>query len=136
METLNRRLMCQHRLKVLQNNFQLHPIAMLAKPGMSRPLIEKFEDEARTCSFATGLFTPDDSIIKSENHYRQARPNVIYEVGWFVGRLGKERVTLLLKDGTNIHSDLDGVSRIPFSENVEDKFLNIQKELKAAKLIS
>ena len=109
---------------------------MLAKPGMSRPLIEKFEDEARTCSFATGLFTPDDSIIKSENHYRQARPNVIYEVGWFVGRLGKERVTLLLKDGTNIHSDLDGVSRIPFSENVEDKFLNIQKELKAAKLIS
>jgi predicted nucleotide-binding protein len=119
----------------LQNNFHLNPIAMLSKPGMSRPLIEKFEEEAQTCSFAFGLFTPDDEIINSANHYKQARPNVIYEVRWFIGRLGKHRVALLLKQGTNIHSDLDGVSRIPFLDNVEDKFLDIQKELKTAKIV-
>ena len=121
--------------QLLQNHFNLNPIAMLSKPGMSRPLIEKFEDEAQSCSFAFGLFTPDDEIVDAANHYKQARPNVIYEVGWFIGRLGKHRVALLLKHGTNIHSDLDGVSRIPFSDNVEDKFLDIQKELKAAKII-
>jgi predicted nucleotide-binding protein len=113
----------------------LNPIAMLSKPGMSRPLIEKFEDEAQTCSFAFGLFTPDDEIVNAANHYKQARPNVIYEVGWFIGRLGKHRVALLLKEGTRHHSDLDGVSRISFSENIEEKFLDIQKELQAAKLI-
>ena len=122
--------------QLLQNHFSLNPIAMLSKPGMSRPLIEKFEDETQSCSFAFGLFTPDDEIINAPNRYKQARPNVIYEVGWFIGRLGKHRVTLLLKNGTNIHSDLDGVSRIPFSDNVEDKFLDIQKELKAAKIIA
>jgi predicted nucleotide-binding protein len=131
-DELNTRRLTQ----LLQNQFNLNPIAMLSKPGMSRPLIEKFEEEAQTCSFAFGLFTPDDEIVNPANRYRQARPNVIYEVGWFIGRLGKHRVVLLLKQGTNIHSDLDGVSRIPFSDNVEDKFLDIQKELKAAKIIA
>jgi predicted nucleotide-binding protein len=131
-DELNTRRLTQ----LLQNHFNLNPIAMLSKPGMSRPLIEKFEDEEQTCSFAFGLFTPDDEIINVANRYKQARPNVIYEVGWFIGRLGKHRVVLLLKQGTNIHSDLDGVSRIPFSDNVEDKFLDIQKELKAAKIIA
>ncbi len=131
-DELNTRRLTQ----LLQNQFYLNPIAMLSKPGMSRPLIEKFEEEAQTCSFAFGLFTPDDEITNSANRYKQARPNVIYEVGWFIGRLGKHRVALLLKQGTNIHSDLDGVSRIPFSDNVEDKFLDIQKELKAAKIIA
>jgi predicted nucleotide-binding protein len=131
-DELNTRRLTQ----LLQNQFYLNPIAMLSKPGMSRPLIEKFEEEAQTCSFAFGLFTPDDEIVNFANRYRQARPNVIYEVGWFIGRLGKHRVVLLLKQGTNIHSDLDGVSRIPFSDNVEDKFLDIQKELKAAKIIA
>jgi predicted nucleotide-binding protein len=130
-DELNTRRLTQ----LLQNHFNLNPIAMLSKPGMSRPLIEKFEDEAQTCSFAFGLFTPDDEIVKVSKQYKQARPNVIYEVGWFIGRLGKHRVTLLLQDGTDIHSDLDGVSRIHFSDNVEDKFLDIQKELKAAKII-
>jgi predicted nucleotide-binding protein len=104
-DELNTRRLTQ----LLQNHFHLNPIAMLSKPGMSRPLIEKFEEEAQNCSFAFGLFTPDDEIINAANRYKQARPNVIYEVGWFVGRLGKHRVTLLLKQGTNIHSDLDGV---------------------------
>lgn len=131
-DELNTRRLTQ----LLQGHFSLNPIAMLSKPGMSRPLIEKFEEEAQNCSFAFGLFTPDDEIVNASNRYMQARPNVIYEVGWFIGRLGKHRITLLLKHGTNIYSDLDGVSRIPFSDNVEDKFLDIQEELKAAKIIA
>ena len=130
-DELNTRRLSQ----LLQGHFGLNPIAMLAKPGMSRPLTEKFEDEAQTCSFAFALFTPDDEVVKSDGDYNQARPNVIYEVGWFIGRLGRERVTLILKTGTKIHSDLDGVSRIHFTENIEDRFLEIQKELKAAKIV-
>ena len=54
---------------------------------------------------------------------------------WPKPPIGKHRVVLLLKQGTNIHSDLDGVSRILFTDNIEDKFLDIQKELEAAKII-
>lgn len=86
-DELNTRRLTQ----LLQHDFKLNPIAMLSKPGMSRPLIEKFENEAQTCAFAFGLFTPDDEIVSVQNHYKQARPNVIYEVGWFIGRLGKQR---------------------------------------------
>jgi len=120
---------------LLQAEFRLSPILMRAKPGMTRPLVEKFEDHARTCSFAFALFTPDDQVQNPRAPYSQARPNVIYEAGWFVGRLGKERVTLLLRAGTEIHSDLHGVSQIRFDDNVEDKFLEIQRELQAAGMV-
>jgi len=130
-DELNTRRLSQ----LLQGHFGLNPIAMLAKPGMSRPLTEKFEEEAQTCTFAFALFTPDDQVVMADEAYKQARPNVIYEIGWFIGRLGRPRVVLILKSGTRIHSDLDGVSRIQFSENVEEQFIAIQKELKAASII-
>jgi predicted nucleotide-binding protein len=131
-DELNTRRLSQ----LLQDHFKLNPIAMLAKPGRSRPLSEKFEDEAQTCSFAFALFTPDDEVVNSAETCFQARPNVIYEVGWFIGRLGRPRACLILKSGTKIHSDLDGVSRIHFTENIEEKFIDIQNELRAAQLIS
>lgn len=120
---------------LLQNNFHVNPIVMCATPGMSRTLIKKYEDNASICTFAFALVTPDDEILSRTGNYHQARPNVIFELGWFVGRLGKHRVVILLKEGTQIHSDFDGVSRIQFRENVEDKFLDIQKELNACGLI-
>lgn len=125
-----------HRLTLLlQNQLHVDPVVIISKPGMSRPLIEKYEDNASLCSFAFAIVTPDDEISLPAGNYHQARPNVIFELGWFVGRLGKHRVTILLKEGTQIHSDIDGVSRIQFRDNVEEKFLQIQSELNACGLI-
>ena len=112
---------------------------MKRKPGMSRHLLTKFEDVAEKCSFAIALFTDDDFVVEEKNdqksEYKQARPNVINEAGWFIGRLGKERLLILLKHGTKIHTDYDGVSRIQFKESIEEKFLDIQEELNAAGLL-
>jgi hypothetical protein len=124
------------RLKeLLRDSFQLEPVVILARAGMSRPLIDKFEDDASICSFAFALVTPDDIVANHDEQYAQARSNVVFEIGWFVGRLGRQRIALLLKDGTSIHTDLHGVSRIQFRDNVEDKFVDIQRELKGAGLI-
>ena len=120
---------------LLQNHFGVNPILMRRTPGMSRALLTKFEDIASRCSFAFALMTPDDEILNGMSRYLQARPNVIFEVGWFVGRLGIPRVCLLLKEGTTVHSDIDGISRIHFHENVEEKVLEIQKELDASGLL-
>ena len=120
---------------MLKDHFSLDVIVMTAKPGKSQPIIEKFEENARDCTFAFALFTPDDLVDKSEGRYHQARPNVMFETGWFVGRLGKERVMILLKEGTKIHSDFDGVSRVQYKEDVNDVFLKIQTELRELGII-
>lgn len=125
-----------HRLTLLlQNQFHVDPLVIISKPGMGRPLIEKYEDCASLCSFAFAIVTPDDEIKSTEGNYSQARPNVIFELGWFVGRLGKHRAVILLKEGTQIHSDIHGVSRIQFRDNIEEKVLEIQRELNACGLI-
>ena len=122
--------------KLLREDFKLSPIVLLDKPGRSAPTIEKFEQHAKTCSYAIALFTRDDKIVKDGGlEYWQPRPNVIFETGWFVGRLGRGRVLILLEEGVKIHSDFDGVNRIQFQNNVEDKFRNIQSELEAARLL-
>lgn len=125
------------RLQVmLQDHFRLEPILMARNAGMSRALLEKFEDSASQCTLAFALMTPDDVISNFQYHdpYGQARPNVIFEAGWFVGRLGAHRVCLLLKNGTTVQSDIDGISRINFMDDIRDKAMEIQRELEAVNL--
>jgi CAP12/Pycsar effector protein, TIR domain len=123
--------------KLIREDFKLTPIVILDKPGRSAPTIDKFEHHAQTCSYAIALFTADDRVItKHGEEYWQPRPNVIFEIGWFVGRLGKERVLILLQEGVKTYSDFDGVNRIQFRDDVEDKFRAIRAELRASGLIS
>jgi hypothetical protein len=122
--------------QLISDDFKLAPIVLLDKPGRSAPTIDKFEQHAETCSYAISLFTSDDKVVtKTGAEYWQPRPNVIFETGWFVGRLGKERVLILLQEGVKIYSDFDGVNRIQFQSDVQDKFRGIQAELEAARLI-
>jgi predicted nucleotide-binding protein len=92
--------------QLLRDQFDLKPVIILACAGMSRYLSDKFEQNAQIYTFAFALFTPDDEVTDSGHIYNQARPNVFYETGWFIGRLGRQRVILLLKDCAKIHSDL------------------------------
>jgi hypothetical protein len=123
--------------RLINDEFHLEPVVLLDKPGKSAPTIDKFEDHAQSCSYAIALFTADDKVVtKRGEEYWQPRPNVIFETGWFVGRLGKERVLILLQDGVRIYSDFDGVNRVQFQENVDDKFRAIRGELNAAGLVN
>lgn len=125
-----------YRLKdLVRERYSLEPIVLANEPGQGRSIIEKFEDEAQRASFAFVLLTPDDLITKPDGTYSQARPNVIFELGWFYGRLTRKRVCILFKKGTKLHSDLDGISRIEFTENVGEKVAEIEKELVAGGLL-
>jgi len=121
---------------LLKERYRLDCIIMAKQPGKGRTLIEKFEQEANEAGFAFALMTPDDLVkVEGKNKYAQARPNVIFELGWFYGKLGRDRVCILFKEGTEIHSDLKGISQIRFKESVEEKVLEIEEELRAAGLI-
>ena len=131
-DELNQLKLC----KMIGSDFKLNPVVLLDKPGKSFTTIEKFEDHAQHSSYAVALFTADDRVVGENGaEYWQPRPNVIFETGWFVGRLGKERVLILRQEGVQIYSDFEGVNRIQFRSDVEDKFRPIQEELQAAGLI-
>lgn len=120
---------------LLTERFNLQPIILAEQPNVGRSLIEKFEDEAASASFAFALVTPDDVVQTAAVTYAQARPNVVFELGWFYGRLGRKRVCVLFREGSRIHSDLDGVGRIQFRDSIDEKLGEIERELNAAGLI-
>lgn len=119
----------------LRNKWNLEPVVLSSKPGKGRTLIEKFEEEAKKASYAIALFTPDDIVLVKNDEYSQSRPNVIFELGWFYGRLGRQNVCILFKEGTRIHSDLNGISRIQFKETILEVINEIEAELIEAKIL-
>lgn len=118
---------------MIQFEFRLNPIVLLQQPDAGcKTVIEKFEHYAQTCSYAIAVFTPDDEVTSGEETYLQARPNVIYELGWFCGRLGRGNVMLLLKEGTSMFSDFGGIIQKRFTQNVVEKVVEIRRDLEAS----
>lgn len=122
---------------LLKSRFGLEPIVLSEQPDQGLTIIEKFEKYASQCSYAFALFTPDDIISDGDTEYFQARPNVIFELGWFYANLGRSRVCILdqASEKSRIFSDLQGVMRVQFNNDVSEKYLDIERELKSVGII-
>ncbi len=107
------------------------------RPNKGRTIIEKFEEEAADIGFAVALLTPDDrgGLIDTsyDEQHQRARQNVIFELGFFLGRLGRPRVCALYVDGVEIPSDYQGVLFVPLDDEGTWR-LRLAKELRAAGL--
>lgn len=129
----------RRELETLLRDFKVEPVVLVESlTGGATTIIEKFEDYAKQCSFAIALFTPDDQVVKEQTSYLQPRANAIFELGWFCSQLGRRRVILLTQGNLPIetfNSDLAGVMRHTFTDNVEELYRTLQKELAAAGLI-
>jgi predicted nucleotide-binding protein len=121
--------------KMIKKRWHLNPIILRDQPAKGRTLIEKFEQEAISVAYAFAIFTPDDIVSTEAGEYLQARPNVIFELGWFYRKLGRDKVCMLFKRGTKIHSDLEGIERLEFNGSIEEIAVKIEDELRSAKLI-
>ncbi len=109
----------------------LEPIILVEQPDGGRTIIEKFEAHAATTSFAVILLTPDDVGSVDSSHMERARQNVIYELGYFAGKLGRGRVCLLRKGSVHMPSDLAGVVYTEL-DSADGWKLKLVRELKAA----
>lgn len=111
-------------------------IILREQPNRGRTIIEKFEDYGDV-GFAVILLTPDDrggSAPDPPDAQRpRARQNVILELGYFLGRLGRSRVCALYRDGVEIPSDYSGVLYVKLDAEGGWR-LQLAKELKAAAL--
>lgn len=90
----------------------LEEIILSERPDGSRTIIEKFEAESGDVSFAIVLMTPDDSgsALASESTRLRARQNVLYELGYFAGKLGRGKVLVLRKEISKSLQILPGFS--------------------------
>lgn len=96
----------------------LKPVILQEQPNEGRTIIEKFEYRADT-QFAVALLTPDDAGSLQSNKNKlspRARQNVIFELGFFIGRLGRNGVCALTKGDVEIPSDYAGVVYIPLDD--------------------
>ena len=112
-------------------------ILLREQPNCGRTIIEKFEDFADV-GFAIVLLTPDDVGGTTNNSTKdlkpRARQNVILELGYFLGRLGRSRVCAMYIEGVEIPSDYSGVLYLEIDTEGAWR-LKLAKELKAAGLI-
>lgn len=121
---------------MLEKEFGLEVVVLKQQASASRTVIEKFEDIAGDCSFAFALVTPDDMVKNAGSETVQARPNVLFELGWFYGRFGPSRLIVLKKgEKTQLPSDLGGIVTLVFNESVSEQYTAIRDELRNAGLI-
>jgi predicted nucleotide-binding protein len=113
----------------------LEAIILREQPDAGRTVIEKFEDCASEVGFAIVLLTPDDLAGPASGPAAgaQARQNVIFELGYFAGKLGRGRTCLLRKGDVDIPSDLYGVIYTDI-DAADGWKIKLVRELKAAKL--
>jgi predicted nucleotide-binding protein len=121
--------------KELKNEVQLllyragvDDIVLHEQPDKGRTIIDKLIEESKDACYVIALLSPDDELA---NGTSQARQNVILEIGYFLGKLGKERVRLLKKGQVDIPSDLQGILYEVYDKDGAWR-IKLLKEMKAA----
>lgn len=111
----------------------LEAIVLHEQPNNGNTIIEKFEQNSDV-AFAVVLLTPDDVGAKQDSQDSlnpRARQNVIFELGFFCGKLGRKHVAALIKGGIEIPSDYNGIAYINIDPAGAWKF-QLAQEFKAA----
>ena len=110
----------KHAIAGFVRRLGLNPIILDEQANRGQTIIEKFEENADEAGFAIVLLTPDDVGApkdKQDQLKPRARQNVVLELGYFMGKLGRERVCPLFKDEVEKPSDIDGVVYVPMNSS-------------------
>ncbi|MFY8323314.1 TIR domain-containing protein [Pseudomonas aeruginosa] len=87
----------------------LEAIILHEQANQGRTIIEKVVAHSDV-GFAVVLLTPDDEgCVKGGTPEPRARQNVLLELGYFIGRLGRDKVCALKRGAVEIPSDFAGV---------------------------
>lgn len=127
-------------LEVFLHEVGLEPVVLHRQADQGLTVIEKFEKHSDV-GYAFILLTPDEVAYlasdaqKPESERKvewRARPNVIFEFGYFVGKLGRSRVCCLYTGNVSLPSDVNGMIYKRYEKSIEEVGYSIIKDLKAA----
>ncbi|HJS60437.1 MAG TPA: TIR domain-containing protein [Pseudolabrys sp.] len=78
--------------------------------------IEALEEEVGLADFGIALCEPDDLVTSRGKTAATPRDNVIFELGFFMSRLGRHRTLLLVPNRTDVQlpSDFKGLTPLPY----------------------
>ena len=127
-------------LELFLRELGLEPIVLHRQADEGLTIVEKFEKHSDV-GYAFILLTPDEiAYLKGDDvkedaqrkKEKRARPNVIFEFGYFVGKLGRAKVCCLHTGDVTLPSDVNGIIYKKFVASVEEVAFSIQKDLKAS----
>lgn len=106
----------------------LEPIILHEQASSSQTIIEKIESYSDV-GYAIVLYTPCDAGSKvGKEPSPRARQNVVFEHGYFIGKLGRSKVTALVKGNLETPNDISGVVYIDLDERGAWK-MDVSREL-------
>ncbi|WP_300440481.1 nucleotide-binding protein [Zoogloea sp.] len=124
----------KHSVARFLEQLGVKPVILQEQINRGMTVIEKFEEFAGRAGFAVILMTPDDYGypvgLDNERRHRP-RQNVVLELGYFTGRLGRDKVFVLMKGDIEVPSDVLGLV-YQSMDNSNGWQLMLAKELKAA----
>ncbi len=127
-------------LEIFLHEVGLEPVVLHRQADEGMTIIEKFEKHSDV-GYAFILLTPDEvAYLASEaskpdserNKEFRARPNVIFEFGFFVGKLGRSRVCCLYTGDVSLPSDISGMIYKRYEKSIEEVAYSLIKDLKAS----
>lgn len=126
----------RERVARLLQRLDLTPVILEEQPDGGRTILEKFEHNALAVGYAVVLLTPDDvGAAAGEDQppsANRARQNVILELGYCMGALGRSNVAALCSDEIERPSDIHGLLYIDLSHGGWE--LRLARELRDAGL--
>lgn len=116
----------QDRLKLPYDEFNRVPVA-----GVTN--VERLKEMLDSAAIAFLVMTAEDERSDGK---RQARMNVVHEAGLFQGRLGFNKAIVLLEEGCEEFSNIEGLGQIRFPKgNISAKFEDIRRVLEREGLL-
>ena len=126
-------------LELMLRRWGLNPIILSRELPEGRTLIEALEHYINQVKYGIVLATPDDVGYKkgfeSQKKYR-ARQNVVFELGMLFAKLGRNNVSVLVKNTDDLEmekpSDINGVIYLDYKNSVSEKAEIIKRSLRKA----
>jgi CRP/FNR family cyclic AMP-dependent transcriptional regulator len=106
--------------EAIQNAFEYEPfLTTIWSNGVFKVTnytLQSLEDEVDDSDFAIAIAHADDLLKFRGQEWPSSRDNVIFELGLFMGRLGRSRAILMepREESVKLPSDLAGVTTIPY----------------------
>jgi len=109
-------------------------VILQERPNGGRTVIEKIE-ALSDVKCAVVLMTADDigRLATDKSHQNRARQNVVFELGYFVGKLGRQKVCVLCQPEIEMPSDFAGVVYLRMDDAGLWK-MSLAQELRAASI--
>ena len=102
-------------------------------PQAGKITSNRLKEMLESCCMAFLIMTGEDEHTDGTLH---ARRNVIHEIGLFQAQLGYEKAIILLEEGCEIFSNIQGITYIPFPKgNIKAAFEDIRDVLERESII-